>query len=128
MSRRVAFVAIALVMLLGPFARQVLGINATALREWRMYGTRADDSCRVLFERRVGEDWQRVSRWDVLDLAADGWPKRGLRIITSPRAADRHGRAICEALGDGASVRYRLRCADLRAGWDDWTVSGDLCR
>jgi hypothetical protein len=126
-TRTVLFLSIAAWMLSGPVYRQVIGGTNPHIREWRMYGTRAVRTCKVLFDKEGPNGWEQVSRWEIEGFTVQRWPSRGARMLDKPKDAVAAGERLCKKLGPGTALRYRRRCGHVRRGWSDWETSGDLC-
>jgi len=126
--RALLFVAVALWMLSGPVYRQVFGGESQYIREWRMYGTRAVRTCKVLYEQETDGVWTPVSRWETEGFTFSTFPGRGRRMLDKRKDAEKAGRALCRTLGEDTVLRYRRRCGHVRRGWGKWELSEDLCR
>ena len=125
--RLVVFLILVAWMSWGPIYRQVLSGENQHLREFRMYGTRARRTCKVLFEQKKAEEWVRVSRWEIEGFSVEKFPSKGQRMLDKRDQATRAGQRLCRKLGEGTELRYRRRCGHVRKGWRDWEVSDDLC-
>ena len=123
--RRALFVVLAAWMLGGPAYRQVFDGDNQHVREWRMFGTRAARTCRVIFEVQTDAGWTPVSRWELEGFGRSPWPGVATRMLDTPQAAERAGRRLCARV-DGP-LRFRQRCGHARRGWGAWTTSAPLC-
>jgi hypothetical protein len=125
--RGILFVLLAAWMLSGPVYRQVIGGTSPYIREWRMYGTRAVRTCKVLFEEQDAGGWSPVSRWETEGYNVTKWPGKSRRMLDTRKAANKAGRSMCAKLGEDTVLRYRRKCGHVRDGWGEWETSGNLC-
>lgn len=125
--RGILFILLAAWMLSGPIYRQVFAGTNPYIREWRMYGTRAVRTCKVVFEQERTDGWESVSRWETEGYTFEKWPGKGRRMLDKRKAARKAGRSMCKKLGPETVLRYRRKCGHFRKGWGEWETSANLC-
>jgi len=116
-ARRLAFVAILVFMVFGPFYRQVLGGESRLFRQWTMFGGTGVGIVDATFLRRLSDGREVVlDRYEVLGFSERRDAPREIRRIVGRRETWEVARRLCEALGPNADVRVVSREAT-RDGW-----------
>ena len=112
--RGTVFFALAAIIVLGPFYRQVLGGDSEWFRAWRMFRGNSIGICDVRYERRTDQGDEPIDRFAVLGYDVWAEAPREIRSIRENKLDD-VTRRICKAL-PGADVRVTARCAQ-QSGW-----------
>ncbi len=112
--RGAVFVALAAIIVLGPFDRQVLGGHSEWFRAWRMFRGNSIGICDVRYARHTADGDEPIDRFELLGYPTWSDAPRDLRSIRENKLDD-VTRRICKAL-PGADVRITARCAE-QAGW-----------
>jgi hypothetical protein len=127
--RAVVFTLLAALMFAGPFCRQVLGLRTEAVRAWMMFRATGLGLADVRFSKRE-RDGTLVPLDHYATLGYERWREAplGLRRIRGLEGVQRVAGKLCEALGDGADLRARVRIAH-PTGWRTEMVEadGNLC-
>jgi hypothetical protein len=114
--RGAVFVALAGIIVLGPFDRQVLGGDSEWFRAWRMFRGNSIGICDVRYVRHSVNGDEPIDRFAVLGYPEWSKAPREIRSINEKRLDD-VTRRICRAL-PGADVRVTARCAQ-QSGWKE---------
>ena len=112
--RGTVFVALAAIIVLGPFDRQVLGGHSEWFRAWRMFRGNSIGICDVRYTQHTADGNEPIDRFELLGYPTWSDAPRDLRSIRENKL-DEVTRQICKAL-PGADVRVKARCAE-QSGW-----------
>ena len=113
-ARGAVFLALAGIIVLGPFDRQVLGGQSEWFRAWRMFRGNSIGICDVRYTRHTADGNEPIDRFELLGYPVWSEAPRDLRSIRENKLDD-VTRRICKAL-PGADVRVKARCAE-QSGW-----------
>ncbi|HMB94170.1 MAG TPA: hypothetical protein VKP65_25195 [Rhodothermales bacterium] len=116
-TRTVAFVVFVLLMVGGPFYKQVLGGETILLREWTMYSGLGLRVCDVAFYIQEADGHRMpVDRYEVLGYAAVQEAPIEVRRLEGAAGVLAVAHKMQEALGDDKDLRVDARIAT-PVGW-----------
>jgi hypothetical protein len=100
-------------LLLGPIGPQVFDVGDPWLPRWAMFSTFGQDICAVAYWRQApGGTRERLDRYALLGEESRWKARKSVRKVTDVAGGLSLGRRLCQALGEGADVRMRLRCRE----------------
>jgi hypothetical protein len=122
------WVVVASWLLLVPAARHIFGSDSPAANQWAMFVGYGLDVCVVEYSQVIDGKEHKLDR--LATLGHDRWvdAPSSQKLLRSKNAVERQSRQICRALGDGAVVHLRGRCAS-RRGWMSraWKGKTNIC-
>lgn len=126
-QRMAAMVIIGGFFVTTPFLRQVVGVKAGWMRQWRMFATFASDLCEVQYLQREGGVDTPVDRLAVLGHPDPRTAPRSATLLTKNGGIERQASELCKKLGPDTDLRADARCASMD-GWQvAYTRDRNLC-
>ena len=111
--RLVAFAVVSAVIIGGPVAKQVFGLETVAFRSWIMFSTPGLGMIEAKFSIRAADgSLMPLDRFELLGERRNG----KLRRIETQGELDAVTKRLCAAAGQGADIRITARRAET-SGW-----------
>jgi hypothetical protein len=123
-GRAIAFWVLGAIILLGPIYGHFFATGSAKYLGWKMFSRKATNFCAVEFTDAKGA---QLDRYAVLKAPRDARRSAYLKRLRDVPAAERIGKSMCKAIGEGAHVALTARCARPE-GWSPVVDKGDLCR
>lgn len=123
-GRAIALCVLAAIILLGPIYGHFFATGSAKYLGWKMFSRKATNFCAVQF---VDAEGAPLDRYAVLKAPRGERRSAYLHRFRDVTAAERAGKAMCKAIGEGAHVALTARCAR-PDGWTPLMDKGDLCR